>query len=94
MSDDKSVPVDPTFRLARFIATLVLDKEKLKAFNVEDDAMMTAANLTDYEQRLLTEKSFPDIRDYLYTYGSGPIPDIQGGGGDLTTTESPDNPTP
>ncbi len=68
-------------RLARFVADLALDPEKLQAYLAEPAEAMAAAGLTEEECGLLTNPGVQALMDYIWEVGPKPAPDEDTGGG-------------
>lgn len=63
-----------SFRLARFVAVLVLSREKLEFFLDYPEMAMNDANLLEKEKLLLTNDNFQALCRYLAEVGPRPTP--------------------
>ncbi len=78
------VSPDQAWRLARFIAILMLDRGRLGDFLADAEAEMDQAGLTEKERGYLTDQNFRNICDYAWEAGTAPAPYEEpddGGGG-------------
>lgn len=66
--------VKESFRLARFVAALAVDSQRLQGFIAEPEEEMAAADLTAKEKSFLREEGFKNLCDYLWEVGPKPTP--------------------
>jgi len=80
---DTAAGVSPeqAWRLARFIAILMLDRGRLGDFLADAEAEMDQAGLTERQRGHLRDQGFLNICDYQWEAGQGPAPDPETGGG-------------
>ena len=70
-----------TFRLARFVAVLALERSVLQDYLAVPEELMEANGLSERERELLRSGTLQEVLDYLWVGGPKPAPDDETGGG-------------
>ena len=64
-----------SFRLARFVADLAQDRDRLQDFlSTDRESVMAAAGLTHREKDLLREGTMQAVLDHIWEVGDKPTP--------------------